>query len=96
MALKIVQSNLLEKRTLTLSNNRIVCSNGLFSTQRVRFEDIDYILFSDTNELTIGYGKNKQITIQTSPKKRKHQLLIDELLQRLQATGTAARPASDV
>lgn len=85
MALKIVQSSLLEKRVLKLTDSKIIFHGGMFASARLRFEQIDYVLLSDTHELTIAYGDRLQITIQTRPDKPKHRRLIDELTQRLTA-----------
>ncbi|MAX26718.1 MAG: hypothetical protein CMJ19_19670 [Phycisphaeraceae bacterium] len=83
----ITDSNLLEKRKLTLSMSYVSYTAGVAfsSAKKFGYDEIDSLVLSDTHELTIGIGTSLY-TIGINPKKVKHTEAVQYLVDRVRAT----------
>lgn len=86
MTHKIDASNLLSRRFLKVRAKDVVFYGASFwGSRRFRFAEIEYIVMSDRNELSLQVGQ-EVFTIMTRPDKPKHQAAIAALLQNLAAS----------
>jgi hypothetical protein len=91
MSLKISKGSLFEKSFLVVDKKGIkVYSSAISaSTRRIRFDQIECVLMSADNRLSVQVGQDI-FTIQTDAGSEKHQAVIDALLAGIQQTPAPA------
>lgn len=96
MALKIDASSLFSRNYFIVKRDRVkVLESGmLFGARQIRFAEIGCVLMSPADVLSIQVGHDVY-SIQTRPKKPKHQAAVAALLQGVEASklppGSAVR-----
>jgi hypothetical protein len=85
MALKIRANSLFVNRYLKVTDSLVIFveTAAIGGRHKFRYDQIDYMLMSPTNVLSLQVGC-EVFSIQTNPRKQRHQLVIQQL-QRMAA-----------
>ena len=84
MSLKISISGLATRQILSLDSEGVRYSEGLGSGRRFRFHEIEYVLLSEDNILSVEVG-NDAVSIRVKPGNAKHQEVIETLVKAARA-----------
>lgn len=91
MHLKISQSSFLTKSFLIVTDKGVkYCESSMFGSRRARFHQIEYVLLSPENKLSLQVG-NEVFSIPVKPGNPRHQAAMDALLQNVRQS--AGEPA---
>lgn len=90
MSLTIDASNMLERRDLTVRDKGVRYRSGLFfGGKKFRYEEIAWVLLNRHDRLFFK-ARGEVYSIETEPRKTKHQKAIDALVKHLE--GSDPRP----
>lgn len=86
MSLTIDASDILQRRSLTVTERGVRLASGLFGRgRRVRFEEIGWVVMGGDLTLHIQWG-GEVFSIATRVSKKKHREVIAALVERLELT----------